>query len=520
VRRKTLSAVGLAAVVLVAIVAGAAAFAPVGPAAGFRISVTGTDGDADRDAADGVAAYNAARGEWLVAFEADGLATEGENEIFAERVTRKGKLIGSRVRISNNGPDNDAGRDATNPAVAFNSKLKQYLVVWEGDGLATANEDEIFGQRLGATGAPIGGDFRISTTNTDTVATFDATDPDIAYNSKANQYLAVWDADGQGTANEDEIYAQLLGGTGAELGGDFKLSTTGPAADAAFDAVEPSVAYGAKPNQYLAVWDADGLTTDNEFEIFGQRVSAAGGELGGDLRISTTGTDGDGTHDADNPAVAYNSARGQYLAVWEADGLATDNEFEIFGQRLRPTGAELGQDFRISNVLPDGDNLTIAFNPDLAYNSTANEFLATWTNFTADQEIFGQRIGGTGRQLDGDFQVSRTGAVGDPNPEPDFSGVAAGVGDYLSVWEGDAVPTDEEFEIFGRRIAAPRCFGKAATRVGTSKRDVIRGTRKRDVIVGLGGPDTLIGRGGPDLLCGNKGRDKLRGGPGRDRTKQ
>jgi hypothetical protein len=63
----------------------------------------------------------------------------------------------------------------------------------------------------------------------------------------------------------------------------------------------------------------------------------------------------------------------------------------------------------------------------------------------------------------------------------------------------------------------PTCAGRVATRVGTSKRDVLRGTRGRDVIVGRSGKDVLKGMRGNDLLCGGAGRDTLRGGPGRDR---
>jgi Ca2+-binding RTX toxin-like protein len=61
------------------------------------------------------------------------------------------------------------------------------------------------------------------------------------------------------------------------------------------------------------------------------------------------------------------------------------------------------------------------------------------------------------------------------------------------------------------------CGGKAATRVGTAGRNVIRGTGGKDVIAGLGGNDTLRGLGGNDIICGGAGNDKLLGGAGRDR---
>jgi Ca2+-binding RTX toxin-like protein len=64
--------------------------------------------------------------------------------------------------------------------------------------------------------------------------------------------------------------------------------------------------------------------------------------------------------------------------------------------------------------------------------------------------------------------------------------------------------------------AAPKCFGKKATVVGTNKADVLKGTGKADVIVGLGGNDKISALGGDDRICGGSGSDKLYGGPGSD----
>lgn len=63
----------------------------------------------------------------------------------------------------------------------------------------------------------------------------------------------------------------------------------------------------------------------------------------------------------------------------------------------------------------------------------------------------------------------------------------------------------------------PRCHGRRADIVGTSRDDKIVGTAGNDVIVGKRGADVIRGRGGNDLICGNAGRDVLRGGRGHDR---
>jgi Ca2+-binding RTX toxin-like protein len=65
--------------------------------------------------------------------------------------------------------------------------------------------------------------------------------------------------------------------------------------------------------------------------------------------------------------------------------------------------------------------------------------------------------------------------------------------------------------------AAPRCFGKKATIVGTGDRDTLKGTPKRDVIVGLGGGDKINGRAGGDLICGGGGHDSIKAKAGNDR---
>ncbi len=139
--------------------------------------------------------------------------------------------------------------------------------------------------------------------------------------------------------------------------------------------------------------------------------SALASEIGpNDFRISDMGPDGDVNFAAsiltswDEPAVAYNSTADEYLVVWNGDddsaGLA-DDEFEIYGQRLDAlTGAEVGtNDFRISDMGPDGRARSDAESPAVAYNPNADEYLVVWvgdddTGALADGEgeIYAQRL--------------------------------------------------------------------------------------------------------------------------------
>jgi Ca2+-binding RTX toxin-like protein len=111
--------------------------------------------------------------------------------------------------------------------------------------------------------------------------------------------------------------------------------------------------------------------------------------------------------------------------------------------------------------------------------------------------------------------------VGDTTPVPDRRGivirVAPGTGaTRLLSRGGDGL--DGLVSARALTVVPPRCGGRLATIVGTSRRDTLRGTASRDVIAGLGGNDVIVGRGGNDVLCGGPGRDTIRGGGGRDRV--
>jgi Ca2+-binding RTX toxin-like protein len=532
--KKAIASVTAAGMVL-ALLSGLAAAAPepIGP--NFRISEAGTDADASRAAFDPAIAYNPTADNYLVVWEADDLPTDNEFEIFGQLVSANGAKLGSEFRISSVRTDGDATRGAFDPTVAYNPAANEYLVSWEADDLATNEEFEIFGQRLSATGAEVGeDDFRISEAGPDGDATRNAFDPAVAYNPAANEYLVSWEADDLATDEEFEIFGQRLSATGVQVGADdFRISEAGPNGDATRGAFETAIAYNSKANEYLVSWQADDLPTDNEFEIFGQRLDAAGVEVGAnDFRISETETDGDPNREAFDPAIAYNPAADEYLVSWFADGLPTDNEFEIFGQRLNATGAEVGaNDFRISAAGTDGDVTRDGTEPAIAYNPAANEYLVSWRadDLATDEEfeIFGQRLSATGAEVGADdFRISRVGADGDAERgavEPVIAYNPA-ANEYLVSWEADGLPTDEELEIFGQRLAEPKvsppavgkCAGKRATRTGSAGPDRINGTSKRDVIAALGGNDIVRSLGGNDLLCGGKGNDKLLGARGRD----
>jgi large repetitive protein len=172
-----------------------------------------------------------------------------------------------------------------------------------------------------------------------------------------------------------------------------------------------------------------------------------------DFRISEVGPDGFKQYGARQPAVAYNPAANEFLVVWE--GHEAGDHFEIYGQRIdATTGEEVGlNDFMVSGV---GPLPYVARRPDVAYNSFNNEYLVVWygdTAATGDDvfEVFGRRLDGSTGEAIGDILS--------------ISEVDAYVAlttkvtynpddnEYLVAWIGTG-PEDSAYEVYGRRLDA------------------------------------------------------------------
>ena len=391
--------------------------------------------------------------------------------------------VGGLIRLSQMGPNGnpDYGPEpfeafpVTNTvAVAFSPDTSTYLAVWASDsapGLGV-DEREIWGQRLDANGNALGGDFRISQMGQDGLADYRAFWPAVTYNTKAHEFLVVWEAvdqvPGAIAPNEWEIYGQRISASGAQVGADdFRISQMGPKNNPAFDATSPSVTYNSGLNEYLVVWEGDTYNlwkTNGEYEVYAQRISAAGSEIGGDRQISEVGKPLDTSFLAGAPDVAYNPDQGEYLVVFHADdnanGLVND-EFEVLGQRLSAKGSNVGSqigadDFRISHMGPDVNSLYEGERPGVAYDPVNRRYLVVWEGdhhqggvVKGDTELWGQGLDKSGAWLGPMTRLSQMGAAGDTWVDVFSTDVAfqPSVGSFLVTWSGTEVgkPYHDDF---------------------------------------------------------------------------
>jgi hypothetical protein len=381
----------------------------------IRISFMAADGATTYRGSTPSVAYNSTDNEYMVVWEGDhntGSLANAEFEIWGQRIAGStGVLNGSMIRISFMGTDGVNALDATQPDIAWNSTSNQYLVVWRGDENSPPlvdNEYEIYGQLVSNTGALSGSRIRISTMGTDGNTNFVPLNPSVTYNATSNEFFAVWSGD-DNTAplidNEIEIFGRRINASGVLQGSQIRISNMGASGNVSFAANAPDIAWNSSNNTYLVVFRGDeavGTLVDNEFEVYGQLLTASGTLQGSRFRVSDMGPDGNTSFSVNSPRVVYHQQLNEFWVSWHGDdnAFSVDNENEIFMQRVSASGAETGNnDIRISYMGTNGSTAFSATSVALAYNSTNYKVLAVWSgdDNTAplvdnETEIFGQML--------------------------------------------------------------------------------------------------------------------------------
>ncbi len=404
--------------------------------------------------------------------------------LIAALVEAQGPEVGTNdQRVSAAGGVGDASYGAFFATAAANSDAGEVLVCWEGeDDIELASgEREIYCQRLdAATGAEVGDDFRVSDMGGLGDSSYGAHDPFLVYNPVDQVYLVVWsgsDDSGDLVVGELEIFGQLLSGAdGSEIGADFRISDMGGDGDPFDSARYPAAAFNATDDEFLVCWEGvDNSPVSAESEIHCQRlVGSSAVEVGSnDFRVSDMGPDGSFFFAAQEPAVAWSSGSDEYLVVWWGDDDTpplVNGEDEIFAQRLSgATGAELGaNDFRVSDLGPNGSSAYNAAHPTVAYAPGQDEYLVCWSGdddldgmVDGEEEIFCQRLdAATGAESGAnDFRVSALGPDGDARFDAVRPWLAhsALFNRYLVAWYGDddrGELVNDELEVFAQGLDA------------------------------------------------------------------
>ncbi|MCR9064014.1 MAG: choice-of-anchor D domain-containing protein [Cytophagales bacterium] len=425
-------------------------------------------------------AYDPTLNRYLLVFESE--ITNLEEEIFGQFIAADGSLIGSQFQISSTGPGGNTDIDGTNPKVVYNTVSNQFFVIWLGDmDASNISEYEVFGQLINPNGTLVGGlgtgQIRLSKHGTDGDDYYSVSNPELAVNTNNGDYYVVWQSQTTVTTNtggftfgdEVEVFGTRILSDGtivSGLGNQTKLSNVpDPNIDDNQDASIPHIAFNSTNNQYLVVYESDKIT-DGDDNIFGQLINSDGSlvhSIDSPKQFTSVGA----SRDADNARVVYNSALNEYLVGYQSDHvLSTDNEDEIFGQRVSNLGVLVGSPIQLSFAGIDGDGEESGSYFSLDYNASFDQILATFQSEESGSnsfDIYATTLdASTYSYLESQSRVSDMGTLNGDNtytaqkPRQAFNSTA---NNFLIVWEGDDQapngPGDNEDEIFGQLWQSP-----------------------------------------------------------------
>lgn len=272
------------------------------------------------------------------------------------------------------GPPVLVERDANSPAVAYNTRRDEYLVVYAitpgyegygGPGLA--------GRRLGGDGKLRGAAFPV----TDYRAAGGKQGPELAYRAATDDYVLAWTED-DGRLNTN-VHARRLESTGLPGEGPVQLSPEPGGINTR--AGVPSLAAPPESADALVTWASrDGVVATR---LRGRRLVP--GPL---LPVAPRGG---------LPKVAYSPSAREYLVVWSAVDPGGPlgwphprypvprDTFAVFGQHLTRSGREIGpDDFGVSErrFSEDGSWAYSQHAPSIAADPGSPGYLVAWNTDT------------------------------------------------------------------------------------------------------------------------------------------
>jgi hypothetical protein len=165
------------------------------------------------------------------------------------------------------GPDefaiaNPAGSGQGNPAIAFDGNNDQFLVVWTDDRDSGTSQSEVYGQRIAASGALSGGNFRITDNRPG-----DQGPAAVAFSPDTGKFLVAWAEDLSGSS---DLYGRVVDGAGTLPGSIFPISLSGG------EQSDVSLAFDSQKNRFLAVWQDTRNNPTTGTDLYGQLFDTHG----------------------------------------------------------------------------------------------------------------------------------------------------------------------------------------------------------------------------------------------------
>ncbi len=350
-------------------------------------------------------AYNSTANEYLVVFEHQ--TTASNSDIYGQRVGVSGALIGAAFVIANN------SHNERHPRLAYNSNSNNYLVIYEYDASGNGTNYDLRAQTVSATG---------SVGSVVTVANLARQDlsPEIALGSTSHEYLVAYETDGDGDGKTD-LGVLHLSATGSVLGSVYLRIQSN---SVYVNATNPHLAYNSTANEFMFAFEVDAANNGSNIEIWETRITPALTLVDGMLYYVAHGAGNDR-----NPFLTYDSTHNEYLAVWESDSQGTGINFDIDSTKLTAAGGSSGLLIGLSGS-------SVQHNPRAVYNKNLDDFVVAWELGGTTTKIQARRIhftvGTLSMQAVVDVSTGTTSRV-----RPDI-GTSPQNNTFLVTWEEDA----------------------------------------------------------------------------------
>ena len=264
----------------------------------------------------------------------EGYGSGDSSGVFLQRYDASGTKIGGETLVNTTTTNTQA-----DPAITVMDD-GSFVIVWDGNG--TGDSSGVFGQRFDASGAKVGGEFRVNTATTGTQS-----DPAITTLSNGS-FVVTWQSAGQ-DGSGDGVYGQLYDASGTAIGGEFRVNDT-----TANDQEAPNVAALADGG-FMVVWESYGQ--DGSLEgVYAKRYDSGGTDVSGEVLINATTADDQYQPDID----VLND--GSVIVTWTADaqdGSGSGIYSQVYAADEQPTHTMIGgsgNDSFIGGVLADTIN--------------------------------------------------------------------------------------------------------------------------------------------------------------------
>lgn len=317
---------------------------------------------------------------------------EGNPDIYAQRLSLTGELIGSNFRVN----DDSFSSHQRVPSIAANASGWN-ITVWEDERNGNC---DVYCQFCDADGNLVGPNIRVNTDNVG-AAHFYAT---AAMDAQGNS-IAAW-TDGRSGYH---IYAQGFDPYGQRRGDNFRVN------EGIGMGWSPSAAMDSAGNSVI-IWQD--LRTGS-FKMFGQRYNAQLQPIGGNFRIDTDTTGGWLQYGS----VAM-SPTGRFVVAW----MDQRHGASIYARLFDSTGAPRGPDFRCN----DNEEPAYMGYPVVAMDRQGN-FVVVWEDNRnrTHTDIYAQRFDADGNRLGINFCVNE-----DPTESDQYSPSVAmdAQGRFIILW--------------------------------------------------------------------------------------